>query len=206
MKYSKTAGTAPREKSAFIPGTRKCIRKASVILKAPIRFINSPTARHKCAQQGSTLIISLIILIILMLLGVAAMNASSTQFKLATNLHFENLALNNAETAARTVEQMLEANAATIASASAVGTLPDPLTTTWTDANSSQINASDGSQRYMTGFVGVYASPLAGLGLDCTDPSNEKNYDCVNTYVITTRGQSQSATKFIQVYYAVPLK
>ena len=185
---------------------RSTLRNSLVQSSCDYRFLNSLFNRRLKTQQGSSLIISLIILIILMLLGVTAMNASTTQFKLAANLHFENMALNNAETAARSAEQILEANAATIASANPVSTLPDPLTTTWTDANSTQVNATDGSQRYMVGFVGVYASPLAGLGLDCTDPSNEKNYDCVNTYLITTRGQSQSATKFIQVYYAVPLK
>jgi len=165
------------------------------------------------AERGSTLIISLIVLIILMLLGVTAMNASGTQYKLAANLHFENVAMNNAETAAKAAERWLEANAATLPSASSVAAI-DPFTMAWTDADtvpSVALTAPDGTsddtQRYVIGYVGTNASPLAGVGLDCSDPSNEKNYDCVNTYLITARGQGQrGAAKFVQVFYAVPLK
>ncbi|MDD2914479.1 MAG: PilX N-terminal domain-containing pilus assembly protein [Gallionella sp.] len=144
-------------------------------------------------QSGSTLIISLIILILLMLLGVTAMNASDTQYKLAGNLQFEQAALNNAEASIGVAERLLETNAATAPSASAVSALPDPLTMS--------------SPGYMIGYVSTQASPGAGVGLDCTDPSNEKNFDCVNTYLVTARGEGgRGATKFIQTYYAVPLK
>jgi Tfp pilus assembly protein PilX len=164
-------------------------------------------------EVGSTLIISLIVLIILMLLGVMAMNASGTQFKLAANLHFDNVAINNAETAEKSAEHWLEDHAATLPSASSVAAI-DPLSMAWSESDTVQsvaITAPDGTpderQRYVIGYVGTNASPLAGVGLDCTDPANEKNYDCVNTYLITARGQgSRGAVKYIQVYYAVPLK
>ena len=158
--------------------------------------------------RGSTLIICLIILIIMMLIGVAAMNASGTQFKLAANLHFENLAINNAETAARSAEQWLEANAATLPSAAPAAAI-DPFGMSWNNADPvpSVALSADDSARYVIGFVGVKASPLAGVGLDCTDPGNEKNFDCVNTYLITARGLGpRGATRYVQVYYAVPLK
>jgi type II secretory pathway pseudopilin PulG len=158
-------------------------------------------------QSGSTLIISLIILIILMLLGVTAMHTSDTQYKLAGNLQFESMAMNAAETAANNAEQWLELNATTTPSASAVNTLPDPLTgMAWTNADSIQVGGVD-TQRYTIGFVSTNPSPLAGVGLDCFDPSNEHNFDCVHTYLVTARGQSsRGATKFVQTYYAVPLK
>ncbi|MFA5825056.1 MAG: PilX N-terminal domain-containing pilus assembly protein [Gallionellaceae bacterium] len=167
------------------------------------RFYNFP---HK--QSGSTLIVSLIILILLMLLGVTAMSTSDTQFKLTGNLQFENLALNNAETAAGIAERWLESVAATTPSASAVGALPDPLTgMAWTDADSTPVVAGDDTQRYVIGYVTTNASPLAGVGLDCSDPGNEHNFDCVNTYLVTARGKSgRGATKYVQTYYAVPLK
>ncbi len=159
-------------------------------------------------QRGSTLIISLIILIILMLIGVAAMNASGTQFKLAANLHYENLAINNAETAVNAAEQWLEANAASLPSASPAAAI-DPLNMSWNNADPvpSVALTADDSERYVIGFVGVYPSPLAGVGLDCTDPGNEKNFDCVNTYLISTRGLGpRGAVRYVQTYYAVPLK
>jgi Tfp pilus assembly protein PilX len=161
-----------------------------------------------CKQSGSTLIVSLIILILLMLLGVTAMTTSDTQFKLTGNLQFENLAMNNAETAAGFAERWLESVAATAASASAVGSLPNPLTgMAWTNADSVQVVANDDTQRYVIGWVSTNPSPLAGVGLDCTAQGNEHNFDCVNTYLITARGQSgRGATKYVQTYYAVPLK
>lgn len=143
-------------------------------------------------QSGSALVISLIILIILMLLGITAMNISDTQYKLAGNLQFENMAINNAETAVNAAEQWLEANAAATPSASAVPASFDPFSIT---------------DPYTIGYVSTNASPLAGVGLDCSDPSNEHNFDCVHTYLITARGEGgRGATKFVQVYYAVPLK
>jgi len=160
-------------------------------------------------ERGSTLIISLIVLIILMLLGVTAMNSSGTQFKLAANLNFENVALNNAETATQATERLLETLPSTAAApaASAAASLTDPFAMTWTDADSAQVVAGDDTQRYVIGYVSTNASPLAGIGLDCTDPGNEKKFDCVNTYLITTRGLGQrGATKLVQTYYAVPLR
>ncbi|OGS72451.1 MAG: hypothetical protein A2063_03050 [Gallionellales bacterium GWA2_60_142] len=156
-------------------------------LRATARSL-SPTGK----QSGSALVISLIILIILMLLGITAMNISDTQYKLAGNLQFENMAMNNAETAVIAAEQWLETNAAATPSASAVPTPFDPFAIT---------------DPYTIGYVSTNASPLAGVGLDCFDPSNEHNFDCVHTYLITARGEGgRGATKFVQVYYAVPLK
>lgn len=152
-----------------------------------------PTFKLDHKQSGSTLIISLIILILLMLLGVMAMNTSNMQYKLAGNLQFENVAMNNAEASLGTAERWLEANAAATPSASAVTALPDPLTMN--------------TPGYQIAYVSTNASPLAGAGLDCFDPSNEHNFDCVHTYVVTARGESaRGAAKLVQTYYAVPLK
>jgi type II secretory pathway pseudopilin PulG len=157
-------------------------------------------------QSGSTLIVSLIILILLMLIGVSAMTTSDTQFKLTGNLQYETLAMNNAEAAANAAERWLDANAGTTPSKPAISTLQDPLTMTWDDSNSLKV-ANLEEQRYVIGFVVLKASPLAGLGLDCTSASNAHNFDCVNTYLVTARGKSgRGAVKIIQTYYAVPLK
>ena len=55
--------------------------------------------KHHQNQTGSTLILGLFILVLIMLLGVTAMKVSDTQFQLAGNLQFEDLAMNNAEAA-----------------------------------------------------------------------------------------------------------
>lgn len=58
-------------------------------------------------QRGITLLVALITLIVLMLLGIGAMTASNTMFKLAGNLQFENEAKNRAETALVNAENAL---------------------------------------------------------------------------------------------------
>ncbi len=166
-------------------------------------------------QTGSTLIVTMIVLILIMLLGVAAINTSDMQYKLTGNLQFEEMAMNNAETAVNAAERWLETVAATQPSASSVADLSSwnksIESMTWDNSNSSAVVGADGTangkQRYVIAYVSTNASPLAGIGLNCFDPANEHNFDCVNTYVITGRGESgRGAVKFIQTYYAVPLK
>jgi Tfp pilus assembly protein PilX len=158
-------------------------------------------------QSGSTLIVTLIILILMMLLGVTAMSTSDTQSKLTGNLQFESLAMDNSEKAVKAGELWLDSVAATTPSASAVAALLDPLTgMSWTNSDSVQVTPDD-SQRYAVAFVGVFPSPTAGLGIDCSDPLNPQKFDCVNTYLVTARGTSaRGATKYVQTYYAEALK
>ncbi len=164
-------------------------------------------------QSGSTLIVSLIILIILMLLGVTAMVTSDTQYKLAGNLQFENAAMNNTETAISSAETWLATgtnynNAAFTAYDASLphlyplGMLTDtaPLTMTWSDSNSIQV--SDTNQRYIIELMSV-GNRLAGssqaVGGRASSGCNQ-----VNTYRITARGASaRGTTKFIQSYYSV---
>ncbi|MDD2685620.1 MAG: PilX N-terminal domain-containing pilus assembly protein [Gallionella sp.] len=166
-------------------------------------------------QRGSTLIVSLIILIVLMLLGVSAMVTSDTQYKLAGNLQFEKIAMDNAEISVNAAEQWLEQNKTSGPSASSgvavITTGFDPFALTWNNSDSialPDVNGNtDETKRYTIRYVSNYASPLAGASMDCSDPTNERNFDCVNTYVVTARGLSlRGATKFIQTYYAVPFQ
>lgn len=166
----------------------------------------SSALRPQSSERGSSLVISLIMLIILMLLGVMAVNTSDTQYKLAGNLQFEDVAMNNAEVAIDTAARWLEANAAIAPSAVPVAGI-NPLTMTWTNADSVPVVPGDDKQRYVIGYVSTNPVPTAGVGLVCPDPKGEQNYNCVNTYLITARGQGgRGATKLVQVYYSVPLR
>ena len=173
-------------------------------------------------ERGSTLIISLIILILLMLLGITAMNTSDTQFKLAGNLQFEDAAMNNAETAVNAAETWLAtgtnfSNAAfTTYNASAgtyqlypIGTLAaltapanDPLTMTWADTNSLEVVAGNSNQRYIIELMSTN-NTLVGSSVT-TGGRASSACNKVNTYRITARGASaRGATKFVQSYYSV---
>jgi len=164
-------------------------------------------------QHGSTLIISLIILIILMLLGVTAMVTSDTAYKLAGNLQFENNAINDAEATLSGVESWLETGsidythvdffATPPVTSSTTGRYPinssiNPMSMSWNSTDS----AVAGQGRYIielmsTSNVMIGSSAMIGGPL---------SYACnkVNTYRITTRGTSaRGAAKLVQSYYSV---
>lgn len=172
-------------------------------------------------QTGSTLVVSLIILIVLMMLGVTAMNTSDTQYKLAGNLQFENAALNNTETSIATAENWLASgtnarasgfttyNSAATPHIYPIGYLEalaapgnDVLTMPWSDSNSAEVTPGDPTQRYIIERMStdnILTGSSAAIG---GRPSSGCNK--VNTYRITARGTSaRGATKYIQSYYSV---
>jgi Tfp pilus assembly protein PilX len=194
------------------------------------------TAKHKhcyptARQRGSTLIISMIILILLMLLGVTAMNTSDTQFKLAGNLQFEDAAMNNAETTINTAERWLKTGtnyksagfsyatsctaSHTVAHLYALKTDVTPATpcllsytapandplTMTWDDNNSLLGANS-SQRYIIELLSTN-NRLVGSG-QAVGGRVSSGCNQVNTYRITARGTSaRGATKFVQSYYSV---
>ena len=178
-------------------------------------------------QTGSTLIVSLIMLIILMLLGVTSMMTSDTQYKLAGNLQFEDLAMNRAEAALSEAETWLRTGtnyksagfSATcdtrnpnhlypLDSGSSVPCIStysapnnDPLTMTWNDSNSIT-STIEGAPRYMIELSStndILIGSNADFGGDSSSGCNK-----VNTYRITARGSgARGATKFVRSYYSV---
>jgi Tfp pilus assembly protein PilX len=159
------------------------------------------TRAHKILskQTGSTLIVTLIILILVMLLGVTALSTSDTQAKLTGNLQFENVALNKAEEILGNNEAILLANpAAQINPQTAAATVPagyDPLANTAWQAAGFEIK-----------FVSLDRLPGADLKTICSDLANPHTYDCVNTYLVTAIGtSSRGASKVVQSFFSVPL-
>ena len=169
------------------------------------------------SQSGSTLIVSLVILVLLMLLGITAMNASDTQNKLAANLQFEDAAMNNAETAMNVGEIWLKTalnfknSGFTTYSTNSPEIYPiggltgltspanDPLTMTWSNSNSVEPSAN---QRYIiekmsdnSRLVGSNQSMGGRTSTGCNQ---------VNTYRVTARGESRrGAIKFVQSFFSV---
>lgn len=167
-------------------------------------------------QSGASLIVSLVILGVLMLMGVAAMVISNTQYRLAGNLQFQNTALNNSEVALATAEQWL-ATGTNYTNAGfdtydvaaphlypgtyLVDNSMDPLTMAWTDTNSAKADAA-GYQRYLIELL-AKSRKLTGSGLGV---GGRRSTSCneVNVYRITTRGESgRGATKFVQAIFSV---
>jgi Tfp pilus assembly protein PilX len=169
-------------------------------------------------QSGSALVISLIILIIVMLMGVMAMTTSDTQFKMAGNLQFQDVAMNNAETAISYAEKWLSnttnftSGGFTTYDSATPNLFPisaaiDPLTMAWDDSNSVQItdpvtSLQNPNQRYLIQLMStnnVLIGGSAGGGGRASAAC-----DKVNTYLITARGASvRGAFKLVQSYYSV---
>ncbi|NOT65752.1 MAG: hypothetical protein HOP06_06985 [Methylotenera sp.] len=174
-------------------------------------------------QTGSTLILGLFILILIMLLGVTAMKVSDTQFQLAGNLQFEDLAMNNAEAAIDAGERWLAGTtggtknylnagfttAATVNYTSDGGnamttklyplaSTPDPFTdSTWSGL---QVEANS-NQSYFIQLASTNSS-LVGSN-QATGGRASSGCSKVNTYRIIARGTSaRGATKFVQSYYS----
>lgn len=181
-----------------------------------------PHPRFAVRQNGATLVIALLILVLIMMIGITAVSTSNTQFKLAGNLQFEDSALNNAEVAITTAENWLATTPAAtgyndpgfaaynVATpqllptgylAALVAPANSPLSMTWGNTNSLAVGGSN-AQRY---FIELMSrnSRLQGssavVGGRASAACNQ-----VNTYLITARGVSaRGATKFVQSYYSV---
>ena len=186
------------------------------------------TRRLPARQRGATLVIALLILVLIMMIGITAISTSSTQFKLAGNLQFEDSAINNAETAITAAENWLStgtnysnAGFTTYAAGATPQLLPigrlaglvapanSPLTMTWTNANSLCAGSVDlactggnSQQRYFIEQMSLNNQLLGSSRVVGGRASTTCNK--VNTYLITARGQSaRGATKFVQSYYSV---
>lgn len=182
-----------------------------------MRVRRAPTLLHQ--QRGSTLILAMVILGLLLALGISSMLSSATQFRLSGNIQFEEQALNRAEAAIATAEHWLNGNdrdagfdqysAATpylhptghLASMAA----PDnnALTMRWSDANSLAIQPGDDTGRYFIERISLHVQ-AQGSDLSVGDRANTV-CNAVNTYLITARGTAaRGAVRWLQSYYAVP--
>ena len=167
-------------------------------------------------QTGATLIIGLIALGVLMVAGLGAMYASNSQYRMAGNLQYQTVALNQAETAVATAEAWLASGTNFRAAGfdTYAGATPqlypsdylssrniDPLTMTWTDSNSAKVDSA-GTQRYVVELMGkdkrVVGTSTAVGGRQSTACAN------VNVYRVTSRGTSaRGATRTVQTIFTV---
>ncbi len=176
-----------------------------------------PSARRG-RQRGATLLVALIMLVLIMMIGLVAVTSSSTQFKLAGNLQFEDVAMNRAETAIATAEKWLSTgtnyqstgfttydsvNTAWLhplaSAADRVAATKDPITMTWDGTYDKSVASGE---RYMIELMSTnnrLIGSSAGVGGQKTAACNQ-----VNTYMITGRGASaRGAVKLVQSYFSV---
>jgi len=161
-------------------------------------------------QSGSTLIISMIILGVIMLIGVTSMLISETQYKLSANLQFEDKALNNGEEAINDAEKLLvtiggathESTFTTATKGYYTSKPPEPLTLKWDDTNSVKLGSDSPPTRYMIQQVRLGIKD-AGEGINTGGRSSSCGKG-INTFLITARGTGPRGTyKYIQSYVGV---
>ncbi len=180
-----------------------------------------PAFRRRTAQQGSALITSLMILILIMIIGATSMSISDIQFKLAGNLQFESTAMSSSETAVSEAENWLATSTnykndgfTTYSNATPhlypVGYLSgltapanDVLTMSWSNSNSTEAASStSGNQRYL---IELLEQNVKLLG-DSVAVGGRTSTGCsqVTNFRVTARGISaRGATKFVQTNYSV---
>jgi Tfp pilus assembly protein PilX len=162
-------------------------------------------------QRGSALIVTLAILTALSLIGVSAITISKSNLRLAANLQFQNAAQNEAESALAVAENWISTNYSSTAffggtavnGLYAAGSTIDPLTLSWTDANSIEVSGSNGRQRYLIEvFVTNRTLPSNSLG-NCNTYNNPAPCPKVNVFRISARGTSLlGATRVVQTLFA----
>lgn len=169
-------------------------------------------------QKGMTLLVAMITLIVLMLLGVGAMVASNTMFKLAGNLQFENEAKNRAESTLTVAESYLVSGTISQSGGFTTGgpapstTLPfyDPTNTpnplvSWPTAASSPAGIT-GGQFIIQLITPTPVSPLGQQSKStCMGCGNHLQVS-YNLFRVTARGQSgRGATRFVESIVQVPV-
>lgn len=177
---------------------------------------------NKRQQRGATLVVAMIVLMVLMILGVGAVMTANTQFKMAGNLQFENLAKDRAENQVTAAENWLSQadnpahsqfinnpgfTAYSVATKelhpsghlASIG-ISDPLNMSnaqWIANSTSTALQTDG---YMIEMLGAdLPPPGASKVIDPKAPCNK-----YNLFLITSRGSSpRGATRLIQSVYQV---
>lgn len=180
------------------------------------RQVARPLRLHTAhRERGSSLVITMILLLVVTLLGVTAMIVSDNQSRLAGNAQFQNAALNEAETAVAAAETWLATGANFRSAAfdsrntSAPEIYPaghlvangiDPLTMSWSDSNARKVDSA-GNQRYLVELLGKDRVPM---GTSFGGPLRQSGCSKVNVYRVTARGTgNRGATKLVQEIYSV---
>lgn len=166
------------------------------------------TLHSRFGQGGSALVVTLAILVALTLIGIGAISISKSNFRLATNLQFQNAAQNEAESALASAESWISTNysnaafygGTAIAGLYGVGAAVDPFALDWDDGDS--VDTGGGTQRYVIELLMPNRTLAANSLSGCNIYNNPAPCPKVNVFRITARGQSRlGATKIIQTLF-----
>jgi type IV pilus assembly protein PilX len=177
-----------------------------------LRFTDRSRLPRK--QAGSSLVVSMIMLVVLMLMGVGAMVVSNTQYRMAGNLQFQSLASTNADSGLAQAENWLATNFENTKLITRVSggfypqgsVVPSPYNMSWDDTNSETVAGSGGAQRYMVEVLSTNRNISKGSYKPCDPYTSPTPCGYVNLYRVTARGTSaRGAVNVVQSIYAVRL-
>lgn len=120
-------------------------------------YTTNPVKRH--TQSGAALVVSLMMLSLMTAIGVAAMDTTILELKMAGNMQAEIDAFNNAESTLRLAESNVLAEANDAIPANFTGWLYNSADTLPSSLNNGNSGAGDNA-RYIVQYIGAFA--LAG--------------------------------------------
>lgn len=177
--------------------------------EATMPYFSVMTKRQR--QQGSVLIVSLIILMVLTLIGITGMRTTLLEEKMASNSFDRNTAFQAAEAALRNGESQANSYVATGVFDGTNGLLgpstPDPdwwTSTTWSSSNSigySGTLSDVGTQpRFIIKYIGQIANSNGSLK---TNGYGSHNTSTINEFRVTARGtgKSNDSQVILQTYF-----
>jgi type IV pilus assembly protein PilX len=161
-------------------------------------------------QHGASLIVTLVMLGVITAMGITAFVASSSQFRMAANTQFQNIATHNAESGLAQAETWITTNFTNGGFAARVpgglypaGTGPDPLTMTWDDTTSIKVDVLGTERYFIEQLVVNRVLPSNSIG-SCNVYGLSGPCPTVNVYRLTSRGTSILGTaRVVQSVFAV---
>ena len=170
------------------------------------RRMHSPNSQFQSRQRGVALIVALVLLILVTLVGLAAIRGTTMQEKMSGNLYDRDVALQNAEAAATVAEARLSATTADVwhdCSLASVTCDADPSTaadaanawkTVASGTSATQYTAAGnaaGQPQYVVENMGQWADPETNTGVNLTGSAAQYGAQgtsqTVNYYRITAR-------------------
>ena len=161
-------------------------------------------------QSGSSLVVSMIMLVVLMMMGVGAIVVSNTQFRMAGNFQFQNQAMASAESALSQAENWVALNHTDPDLTTRVpgglyplGTGPDAYTMEWDDTTSEKVDAA-GTQRYIIEVLAADRVLPSNSITTCNVYGLSGPCPRVNVYRVSARGSSaRGSSKIVQTVFTV---
>ena len=167
------------------------------------------TPGHLRQRGAMSLFVTLVLLVIVMMLGITGAMMGNSQFRIAGNLQYENVAFNLAETAAAAAQLSTNFNDSGFTTYNASGKAylypiadppVDPFGLGWTNSDSFAVGGND-NERYVVQRIATNIR----YPDDVMTGSHQTSCNRQDVFRITARGVAATGTvKFVQTTFSAP--